>query len=54
MTNPYEFAPILVGRVEAARLLSISVPEIDRLRRRELPKMGLEETHDYAKTLIPD
>jgi excisionase family DNA binding protein len=33
VTNPYEFAPILVGRVEAARLLSISVPEIDRLRR---------------------
>jgi hypothetical protein len=31
VTNPYEFAPILVGRVEAARLLSISV-QIDRLR----------------------
>jgi excisionase family DNA binding protein len=31
--NGYGFAPILVGRVEAARLLSISVPELDRLRR---------------------
>ena len=27
--------------------------EVAKLQR-ELPKMGLEETHDYAKTLIPD
>jgi excisionase family DNA binding protein len=33
IANGYGFAPILVGRVQAARLLSISVPELDRLRR---------------------
>jgi excisionase family DNA binding protein len=33
IANGYGFAPIRVGRVQAARLLSISVPELDRLRR---------------------
>ncbi|MBU8833827.1 helix-turn-helix domain-containing protein [Mycolicibacterium goodii] len=28
-----DIGPILVSRAEAARLLSISVPEVDRLRR---------------------